>query len=60
MNNITIEELQQNFDSILGRVEFGESFIITSPSGNVVMIPYHEQKEIDEFIRIHTHHEEGC
>jgi len=50
----------------LDRVENGESFIITSEHGNVVMVPYKEVVEIfedvkvdDEVIRIHTDHEEG-
>lgn len=60
MENITIEQLQENFDTILGRVEGGESFLITSPKGNVVMIPYGEKENIDDLVRIHTDHEEGC
>lgn len=59
MNNITVEELEKNFDEILNRVGVGESFIITSPRGNVVMIPYKYQQELDDIIRMYTDHEEG-
>jgi len=66
LQSFTIEEFQADFDSLLDRVENGESFIITSEHGNVVMVPYKEVVEIfedvkvdDEVIRIHTDHEEG-
>ncbi len=62
----TIEEFQKDFDSLIDRVENGESFIIKSEHGNAVMIPYNTVVEIledsgvsDELIRIHTDHEEG-
>jgi len=66
LQEFTIEEFQADFDSLLDRVENGESFLITSENGNVVMVPYKEVIEIfedakvdDEVIRIHTDHEEG-
>ena len=66
LQEFTIEEFQADFDSLLDRVENGESFLITSENGNVVMVPYNEVIEIfedvkvdDEVIRIHTDHEEG-
>ena len=49
----TVEEFQKNFDSLIGRVENGETFIITSEHGNAAIVPY------DEVVRIHTEHEEG-
>jgi len=63
----TIEEFQSDFDTLMGRVENGESFIITSEYGNVVMIPYNEVIQIcedanvdfEEIVKIHTDHEEG-
>lgn len=61
MEIITIDELQKDFDSILDRVDSGESFLITSPKGNLVMTPYNEYHQVeDDLIRIHTDHEEGC
>jgi len=66
LQSFTVEEFQADFDSLLDRVENGESFLITSEHGNVVMVPYKEVIEIfedtkvdDEVIRIHTDHEEG-
>jgi hypothetical protein len=63
----TIEEFQSDFDTLMGRVENGESFIITSEYGNAVMIPYNEVIQIcedanvdfEEIVKIHTDHEEG-
>ena len=63
----TIEEFQMNFDSLMNRVETGESFIITSEHGNAVIVPYNEVVEIceesnvdfEEIVKIHTDHEEG-
>ena len=45
----TVEEFQSDFDNLLDRVEQGESFIITSEHGNVVMVPAN-----DELYRIYT------
>lgn len=60
MKILTIEELQADFDSIMNRVEEGESFLIKSEHGDAMLIPYGEYKEVDDLIRIHTDHEEGC
>ena len=66
LQSFTVEEFQADFDSLMSRVENGESFIITSEHGNAVMVPYKEVIEIfeepkvdAEIIRIHTDHEEG-
>ena len=66
LQSFTVEEFQADFDSLLDRVENGESFIITSEHGNAVIVPYNEIVEIfedakvdDEVIRIHIDHEEG-
>ena len=55
MEKYTVEEFQEDFDTLLDRVENGESLIITSEYGDAVMIPYAEY----DLIRIHTDHEEG-
>jgi antitoxin (DNA-binding transcriptional repressor) of toxin-antitoxin stability system len=60
MKTLTIEELQADFDAIISRVEGGESFLIKSEHGDAMLIPYGEYKEVDDLIRIHTDHEEGC
>ena len=66
LQSFTIEEFQENFDTLMNRVESGESFIITSEHGNAVMVPYNEVVDIfeeagvdEEIIRIHTDHEEA-
>jgi hypothetical protein len=55
MEEFTVEEFQSDFDSLMSRVENGESFMIHSEHGNAMMIPAD-----DDLIRIHTDHEEGC
>ena len=60
MEKFTVEEFQSDFDNLLERVENGESFIITSEHGDAMMIPYKEYEEVDDLIRIHKDHEEGC
>ncbi len=60
MKTLTIEELQENFEEYFNKVEEGESFLIESKYGSVLLVPYKEHKEVDDLIRIHTDHEEGC
>jgi prevent-host-death family protein len=60
METLTIEQLQENFEEYLDKVEAGQSFLIKSEYGNAILIPYEEYKEVDDLIRIHTDHEEGC
>lgn len=60
MKKFTVEEFESDFDSLLEKVENGESFMITSEYGDTVMIPYSQYKEADELIRIHIDHEERC
>ena len=66
LESFTIEEFQEDFDTLIDRVEKGESFVIKSEHGNAVMIPYNEVVQIleesgvnEDIIRIHTDHEEG-
>ena len=60
MKTLTVQEVEENFDEIMSRVEMGESFVITSEFGNAMLMPYNQYKEVDDLIRIHTDHEEGC
>jgi prevent-host-death family protein len=67
LQTFTIEEFQKDFDSLMERVENGESFIITSEHGNAVIVPYKEvigiceeaNVDFQEIVKIHTDHEEG-
>lgn len=62
MESFTVEEFQLHFDELIERVENGESFIINGDYGDVVLVPCNKEscEELDELIRIHTEHEEGC
>jgi hypothetical protein len=60
MKTFTVQQVEENFDEIMSRVEMGESFVITSEFGDAILMPYNQYKEVDDLIRIHTDHEEGC
>ncbi len=61
MKTLTVQELQENFEYYLDRVKVGESFLIKSKYGEVMLVPYNNgEQEVDDLIRIHTDHEEGC
>jgi hypothetical protein len=60
MDRLTVEQVEADFDAIMGRVEAGESFIIQSEHGDAMLIPHKFYEELDELVRIHTDHEEGC
>jgi hypothetical protein len=62
MESFTVEEFQLYFDELIERVENGESFVIKSDYGDAVIVPCNEDscEELDELIRIHTEHEDGC
>ena len=60
METFTVEEFQKDFDNLLGRVETGESFVITSEYGNAMLIPYAEYKEVDELVNCLCDHDDGC
>jgi antitoxin (DNA-binding transcriptional repressor) of toxin-antitoxin stability system len=62
MESFTVEEFQLHFDELIERVENGESFVIRSDYGDAVLVPCSEDdcEELDEIIRIHTEHGDGC
>jgi len=44
MEQITLEQLEKNFDEILDRAEKGESFYIMTPDKkDVVLVPYKDE-----------------
>jgi hypothetical protein len=66
LQSFTVEEFQEDFDTLLDRVDNGESFVIKSDHGNAVIIPYNEVVQVleetgvdQDVIRIHTDHDEG-
>ena len=60
MESFTVEEFQLHFDELLERVENGESFLVKSEYGNAIVIPYNDQKDIDENIRCFYDHNDAC
>jgi antitoxin (DNA-binding transcriptional repressor) of toxin-antitoxin stability system len=62
MEEFTVKQFQEKFDSLLDRVEHGESFRIRDGKKVVMMVPSTTMKyftDEDELVRIHTDHEEG-
>ena len=66
LQSFTVEQFQSDFDTLMSRVENGESIIITSEHGNAIMVPYKEVIQVfeesnldEEIVRLHTEHEEG-
>lgn len=66
LQSFTVQEFQENFDYLMGRVENGESFIIRDGDNSAVIVPYNETIKYaiesivdEELIDIHTNHEEG-
>ncbi len=57
MTEITIQELEVNFEKIIQRVEDGEKFIISSENKNVMMIPY---KEYENYYDKYFDHDDAC
>lgn len=58
---ITLEYFENNYDEIIELVEQGNSFLITTKKGNVMLMPHsNSTDDSDDLIRIHTDHEEGC
>lgn len=61
MESFTVEEFQVHFDELIERVEGGESFLIKSEYGDAVIVPCGNNcDELDDIIRIHTEHSDGC
>jgi len=50
----TVEHWQQNWDTLIDRVENGEPIGVTNGSNSAVMVPAD-----DELIRLYTDHNEG-
>jgi len=46
MTEITAEELEQYFEEYLDRVEQGETFLIKTPHGDVMLMPVNEYEDM--------------
>ena len=60
MEQFTVEQFQEQFDELIERVDNGESFIITSDSGSVLMVPYDPCQNRDDLIECLCNHNDGC
>ena len=54
MEKITVEEFQENWDEMIGKVENGKAIEITNGQSSAIMAPVE-----DEMYRIHTEHGDG-
>lgn len=60
MKKITISEFTKEYDNVIKRVENGESYVIESQYGNVLLVPFKKtEEECDDIIKIYTNHNEG-
>lgn len=64
MEKFTVEQFQENFDTLISRVENGESFIIEDGGKKVVIIPHKTSNDdlqlLDEFVKNHKDHNDAC
>jgi len=51
MTEITVEELEKYFEEYLDRVEEGETFLVKSSHGDVMLMPV---DEYDDMVRMST------
>ena len=51
MTEITVEELEKYFEEYLDRVEEGETFLVKSSNGDVMLMPV---DEYDDMVRMCT------
>ena len=51
MTEITLEELEKYFEEYLDRVEDGETFLVKSSNGDVMLMPV---DEYDDMVRMCT------
>lgn len=62
MQKFTVEQFQENFDTLFSRVENGESFIIEDGDKRVMIVPHNTIKDdlhlLDEFVKNHKNHKD--
>lgn len=56
MKILTLQQLEDNFDDYLDKVEQSESYLIRNQNGDVVLT----KKEDEDLLRMYRDHEEGC
>jgi len=64
MEKFTVKEFEKDFDTLIDRVENGESFIIEDDGKKVVIMPYKTNNDdlqlLDEFVKNHKDHDDAC
>jgi len=57
MTEITYQQLNDQFDEIISRVEDGETFLIKYENNDFVLLPYKTYKEVvDEYSKLYIEH----
>jgi prevent-host-death family protein len=66
LQSFTVQQFQDDFETLMERVENGESFIITDGNKSAVIVPYNETIKVavdstsdEEIVKIYTDHEEA-
>jgi antitoxin (DNA-binding transcriptional repressor) of toxin-antitoxin stability system len=60
MIELTINELQEQFDKIIDRVENGETIKISTDLGNFMIVPYDQYQKSIASINCFCDHDDGC
>jgi antitoxin (DNA-binding transcriptional repressor) of toxin-antitoxin stability system len=60
MIELTINELQEQFDKIIDRVENGETIKISTDLGNFMIVPYDQYQKSIVSINCFCDHDDGC
>jgi hypothetical protein len=66
LQSYTVQQFQDEFDTLMTRVENGESFLIKDGNKSAVIVPYNQTIKMsidsvsdDEIVEIYTNHEEA-
>ena len=60
MEIFTIEEFQERWDELIGRVEPGEKFGVVNENGEAaIMMPAEEYEETVDIVKLYTEHDEA-
>lgn len=66
LQSFTVQQFQDDFETLMERVENGESFIIADGNKSAVIVPYNETIKVavdstsdEEIVKIYTDHEEA-
>jgi PHD/YefM family antitoxin component YafN of YafNO toxin-antitoxin module len=57
MKEITVQELEENFDIIMERVVEGEHYLIRTDEKDLVLLPY---DDYSDYYDGYFDHDEGC